>query len=205
MTDTHAAATLDLLAIAAAIAAGDEAATTAAMERAGTGSVPPGWVEELVLQSVLMAGWPRALSAAATWREVSGVAAPDADVDEDYTRATEWRRRGEETCRLVYGTQYDRLRANVRRLHPALDAWMLMEGYGRTLGRPGLDPRRRELCTVTQCAVLRVPRQLHSHIRGARHAGATAAEIEHALRAAGPYQAPDAAATAQAIWEALRS
>jgi 4-carboxymuconolactone decarboxylase len=196
---------LDLLAVAAAIAAGDDAATAVAMQHAGTGSMPPVWVDELLLQSVLMVGWPRALTAAATWRQVSGLAAPDADPDEDYARAAEWRRRGEETCRLVYGTQYDRLRANVRRLHPALDAWMLMEGYGRTLGRPGLDPRRRELCTVAQCAVLGVPRQLHSHLRGARQAGASVAEIEAALSAARPYQGPAAAAAARAVWEALRS
>lgn len=204
MTDSPPGATLDLLAIAAAIAAGDEAAVSAGMARASSGSLPPVWVDELLLQSVLMVGWPRALTAAATWREVAGLPAPETDPDEDYTRAAEWRRRGEETCRLVYGTRYDRLRANVRRLHPALDAWMLMEGYGRTLGRPGLDPRLRELCTVTQCAVLRVPRQLHSHIRGARHAGATADDIESALSAARPYLTPDAAATAHAIWEALR-
>ena len=53
--------------------------------------------------------------------------------------------RGEATCAAVYGPFYERLRLNIRALHPALDAWMIVEGYGKVLGRPGLDLARREL------------------------------------------------------------
>ena len=73
-------------------------------------------------------------------------------------RSSEWTRRGEEVCATVYGENYRKLRDSVRALHPAIDSWMITEGYGRTLGRPGLDLMRRELCTVAQTAVLETPR-----------------------------------------------
>ena len=76
---------------------------------------------------------------------------------------------------------YDRLRVNIRDLHPALDAWMIVEGYGKVLSRPGLDLKRRELCIVAVCAVLEQARQLHSHLHGALNAGATRAEVDETL------------------------
>jgi len=197
-------ATLALVILAAAIASGREAAVTGAIEGARSASVPAEWVDELMLQSVLMVGWPRALSAAALWRTRSGHPAPPEDPDTNYARAPEWARRGEATCRTVYGANYDRLRANVRALHPALDAWMVVEGYGRTLSRPNLDLRRRELCTVAQCAVLEADRQLHSHLRGARHAGAGKSEVDAALAAARPYLSPTVMAAYETLWHEVR-
>jgi 4-carboxymuconolactone decarboxylase len=58
-------------------------------------------------------------------------------------------------------------------LHPALDAWMITEGYGKVLSRPQLDLKRRELCVVAACAAAGQDRQLHSHLHGALNAGAT--------------------------------
>jgi 4-carboxymuconolactone decarboxylase len=166
--------------------------------------VPAAWVDELVLQSVLMVGWPRALVAMGMWRGVSGVPAPAEDEDADYGRAHEWDARGEATCRVVYGDNYDQLRANVQRLHPALDMWMVAEGYGRTLSRPGLDLVRRELCTVVQTAVLNTPHQLHSHLRGALNAGATDAEIDAALQTLGPHLTRDHWNGVKQLWGEIR-
>ncbi len=136
-------ATLCLVDLAAAIATGNDGHLQESVARAFAQHVPPAWVDELVLQSVLMVGWPRALMAMGVWRSVAGHGAPVHDPEADYDAATEWYSRGQETCRIVYGENYEKLRANVRRLHPALDAWMITEGYGRTLSRPGLDLIRR--------------------------------------------------------------
>lgn len=197
-------ATLALLRLAAAIARGGREVVHDAAVSAASVPLAPEVVDELLLQSVLTVGWPRALTAAAVWRRASGQAAPEADPDEDYTRSATWETRGEATCRTVYGSNYAKLRANVRALHPALDRWMLVEGYGRTLSRPGLDLRRRELCTVVQCAVLDVPAQLHSHLKGAVHAGAGEDEIQAALDAARPHQSAALAHDCQMLWEAVR-
>lgn len=180
------APTIALVRTAIAVAGGDEPDLRAAMTEAISAGTDPGWMDELLLQSVLMAGYPRALVGFRIWREAGASTAPAEDADSDYARLAEWTTRGEATCREVYGGNYTGLRRNVRELHPALDRWMLVEGYGRTLGRPGLDLKRRELCTVAQTAALRTPHQLHSHLRGALNAGATVAELDAVLELVRP-------------------
>ena len=171
-----------LIRLSAVITAGDEASLEAAMT-AAVERVNASWVEELILQSCIFAGFPRALSAAREWRRVAGTAAPEADEGTDYANAPLWRERGERTCALVYGERYAALRANVRALHPALDAWMIVEGYGKILGRPGLDLARRELCIVAACAAARQERQLRSHLHGALNAGVSADDVTAAIDA----------------------
>ena len=173
-------ATSALVALATAIAMGDEAQVEGHCRTCMAEGAPETWVDELLLQSTLMVGWPRALVAAAICRRVSG---PVHSLEDgaDYGRLPEWQERGESVCRTIYGANYDRLRSNIQELHPALDAWMVTEGYGRTLGRPGLDLARRELTIVAQVAVQGAERQLHSHLRGALHAGVSPQALDSAL------------------------
>jgi 4-carboxymuconolactone decarboxylase len=175
------APTRELIRLAVGIAAGSEPELRAAMARSVSKALNPTWVEELILQSYLFAGFPRALNAAREWRRASGRAAPREDEGADYHNSARWRERGEETCATVYGASYERLRANIRELHPALDTWMIVDGYGKVLGRAGLDLRRRELCVVAMCAVLRQERQLHAHLHGALNSGATPTEVTETL------------------------
>ncbi|MGH7592645.1 MAG: carboxymuconolactone decarboxylase family protein, partial [Gemmatimonadales bacterium] len=135
--------TLALVTLAAAIADGDPTTIRHGVDVVLSAGVPPLAVDELVLQSVLTVGWPRALVAAGVWRAAIGMPAVNADGDGDEDSHREWTRRGEVTCRVIYGEHYAKLRDNVRRLHPALDAWMVTEGYGRTLSRPGLALAQR--------------------------------------------------------------
>ncbi|HEU4587703.1 MAG TPA: carboxymuconolactone decarboxylase family protein, partial [Gemmatimonadales bacterium] len=137
--------TRDLVRFAAAIAQGYEPELRERVAPLRSSQVPPSWVEELLLQSVLMCGYPRALVAFGIWRKFSGLSAPAEDSTAEYRDVEGWTKRGEETCAVVYGDNYRKLRDSVRALHPALDAWMITEGYGRTLSRPGLDLLRREL------------------------------------------------------------
>ncbi|HEX5004904.1 MAG TPA: carboxymuconolactone decarboxylase family protein [Gemmatimonadales bacterium] len=206
----HASALLDdrtvaLLRAAAATAGGKEPAIRRALTAAIDAGTPPEWVEELLLQSILMVGYPRALIAFGIWRAVSGRPAPATDADAEYAMVSTWEQRGEATCGAVYGANYSKLRSNVRALHPAVDRWMLVEGYGRTLGRAGLDLMRRELCTVVQTAVLRTPRQMHSHLRGALNGGATVAQVEQALALVTPELDPAERAELARLWSAVRA
>jgi 4-carboxymuconolactone decarboxylase len=170
-----------LVRTAALLAGGDEPSVRGALADANE-HVRPEWVEEVILQTYLFAGFPRALNAAREWRRISGRAAPRDDGGAVYDQAA-WAARGEATCATVYGPFYERLRVNIRELHPALDAWMIVEGYGKVLGRPELDLARRELCVVAACAVARQDRQLHSHLHGALHAGAAVPVVSAALEA----------------------
>lgn len=157
-------------------------------------------VEEVLLQSYLFLGYPAALNALDLWREVSGVPAPESGEGPDPTR---WSERGHRVCARVYGSQVDALRENVRRLHPDMERWMVVEGYGKVLGRPGLDLRVRELCVVALLAVTEWPTQLYSHLRGALNAGARAAEIESALDLALAVASPEAGRVARATWDRI--
>lgn len=197
--------TRDLVRFAAAIAQGYEPELRERVAPLRSSQVPVEWIEELLLQSVLMVGYPRALIAFTVWRTYSELPAPISDPDQDYSRAGEWARRGEELCAVVYGDNYDKLRQSVQALHPAVDSWMITEGYGRTLARPGLDLRRRELCTVAQTAVLEAPRQLHSHLRGALNAGATFGQIEGALSIVNPLLSFDQWKKVKELWRTVRA
>jgi len=196
--------TRDLVRFAAAIAQGYEPELRESAELLRSAQIPTGWIDELLLQSILMVGYPRALIAFTVWRKLSGLPAPESDLDQDYVRAAEWTRKGEELCAVVYGENYRKLRESVRALHPAVDSWMITEGYGRTLSRPGLDLRRRELCTVAQTAVMEAPRQLHSHLRGALNAGATFGQIEGVLSIVNPLLSFDQWKKIKQLWRTVR-
>lgn len=197
-------ATRSLVALAAAIAQGEEPEVRDRVADAVAAGVAPGWGDELLLQSVLMVGWPRTLVAAALWRKAIGAPPTGDDTDLHYADHPEWTRRGEETCRRVYGDNYAKLRQNVRTLHPALDAWMLTEGYGRTMSRPGLDLMRRELCVIAQTAVLNTPRQLHSHLRGALNAGASFAVVDAALAEVNAFVSYDDWKAIKELWDQVQ-
>lgn len=197
-------ATRALVALAAAIAAGNDAAVEQHGRTCMAEGAPETWVDELLLQSTLMVGWPRTLSAAAIWRRIAGPARSLED-GADYSHAPEWRARGEALCRKVYGSNFERLRANIQVLHPALDAWMVTEGYGRTLSRPGLDLARRELAIVAQVAVQSAERQLHSHLRGALNAGVTPEVLEETLEIVRPLLGPRERALLASLWDRMRT
>ena len=193
-----------LIRLAAMIAAGSEADIRTELTRAFEDAREE-WIEEVILQSYLFAGFPRTLNASREWRRVSGRPAPVADDGERLDLAEEWQRKGEKTCATVYGPFYERLRHNIRELHPALDAWMIVEGYGKVLSRPGLDLARRELCIVAACAASRQERQLHSHLHGALHAGASESAITDTLTTVGLLVSPDDAARHRMLWARIQN
>lgn len=187
------------MSLSAALAAGSPDGLSAALHVAAR-VADPLQVEEALLQSHLFLGYPVALNALARWRDVSGRAAP-AEAAGD--RAA-WAERGAEVCRVVYGGQYEGLRANVRRLHPDMERWMVEDGYGRVIGRPGLGLGARELCIAALLAVLDAPRQLYSHLRGALNAGAVEAEVARALELAAAVSDEGARASAERTWLEVR-
>jgi 4-carboxymuconolactone decarboxylase len=187
-----------LLRLSASLGTRDSAAIRAAMEAAA--DADPVAVEEVLLQSHLFVGFPDALNALGLWREVSGrPASPSLGEDPGV-----WEARGEVVCATVYGSNYEKLRANVGSLHPDVDGWMATGGYGRVIGRPGLDLVTRELCIAALLAVWNVPRQLHSHLRGSLNAGASIEEVDEAVEAACGYLDHERAREVRALWGAIR-
>lgn len=189
-----------LVALSATVAQQDPELLETALAEAGQ-RAPAEHVEEVLLQSYLFVGFPAAIQAIGRWREMSGRPAPPPAVEDQ----VEWTSRGEEVCRKVYGAQYERLRENVRALHPDLERWMLVEGYGKVLGRPGVPLVTRELCNVALLAVQRVPQQLYSHLRGALQLGAPEADVEEALAVAGAVSGAERATLASKVWQSVRA
>src|SRR5438045_9590977 len=87
--------------------------------------VDPTSVEEIILQSYLFAGFPRALNAARAWRAVSGSRAPAEDDESAVEDLSLWRERGEETCAIVYGDHYEQHLPNISVLHAVSHAEMI--------------------------------------------------------------------------------
>ncbi|HET9424974.1 MAG TPA: carboxymuconolactone decarboxylase family protein [Gemmatimonadaceae bacterium] len=170
-------ATRRLVRVAAIVSAGSESEIRDALLDAER-TVPHLWIEELLLQTYLFAGFPRTLNAFREWRRrvptPADPAAPNPDV-------ASWTASGQATCRAVYGDMYERLRENIGQLHPALDSWMIVEGYGKVLSRPGLDLPRRELCIIAACVASGQDRQLHSHLHGALNVGVAPSVVRDAL------------------------
>jgi len=192
--------TRSLVRLSASLAAGSEPDVRVRLGECAS-TVPHEWIEELLLQTYLFAGFPRALNGMREWRRLSPRPVDTAEsLPIDVTRQA-----GERTCAAVYGSMYDRLRVNIRALHPLLDEWMITEGYGKVLSRPGLDLPRRELCIVAACAASGQDRQLQSHLRGARNVGASREAITATLDALRDIVSADAFSRALGLWERIRN
>jgi 4-carboxymuconolactone decarboxylase len=198
--------TTALVRLSAVVTAGTEAQVRSALAACAAAATPDEWIEELILQSYLFAGFPRALNAAREWRKSQGEGAVSRspNIDDVPSALEGWRERGEATCSTVYGRFYEKLRTNIAELHPALDDWMIVDGYGKVLGRPGLDLARRELCIIAACVAAGQNRQLHSHLHGALHAGAAEAAITATLSALDGVADAGYEASARMLWARVR-
>ena len=197
--------TLALIRIAAATATGDEARLRERMVAARAVHVPPQWVDELLLQSFLNVGYPLALVAFGVWRSVAG---PVLESEQGESIAhPEWERwttRGVEACAEVYGRTFHKLMLNLRALHPAVEALVVVDAYGKILGRPGLDSKRRELCTLAAIAMQNAPRQLHAHLRGALNTGSSREDVDAVLAVVEMDLTKERALTLWEMWADVR-
>ena len=195
--------TLALVRIAGATATGDEAKLRDRMVAARAAGVAPLWVEELLLQTFLNSGYPLALVAFGVWRSVAG---PIQDPGEPIAHPEweRWTKRGVAACGEVYGRTYHKLMLNLRALHPAIEPLVVVDAYGKILGRPGLDSKRRELCTLAAIAMQNAPKQLHAHLRGALNTGSTRDDVDEVIALVEVDLTKDRALKLWEIWADVR-
>lgn len=155
---------------------------------------------EVILQTLLFAGFPRVINAL---RTVQALGVDATAVVGDEPPPSEWAKIGAETCAQIYGRAYEPLRERMRELHPLMDRWMIEMGYGRLLSRPGVGIVERELCAVIVLAGLDVAPQLESHLRGARAVGASDEAIGEVLQMVGPIWGESAQRAADALWSRI--
>ncbi len=123
-------------------------------------------VEEAILQGIPYSGFPGAVEALASLRRLTGSTANDGahsrelDPEDPPT-----------SFQTVYGTQVDAVRASLSAFHPQLERWILTFAYGDVMGRGVLPFSLVEGLAVASLIGQRRRTPLHSHLRGALHAG----------------------------------
>jgi alkylhydroperoxidase/carboxymuconolactone decarboxylase family protein YurZ len=153
------------------------------------GNVSRSEIYEAFLQQYLFVGFPSALEA----MKALGRAWPDeADIRQhrELTSYTGFLERGQELYAKIYSKNAGVVRDEMMRLSPDLAAWAVIEGYGKTLSREGLDVLTRELCIVGILTQLGWQRQLFSHIMGALNVGASKEQVKAAITI-GAYEKPE--------------
>lgn len=147
--------------------------------RAWRAGVPARRVEEALLQLHLFAGYPATINALAAWRRIAGPMSGRARAARG-----DRRRLGERFCRGIYGASFEPLMRNMAALHPALPEWIVSDGYGRVMARPGLPPAVRRRLAVAMLASLGAWRQLEPYLRVTPGAGAFLRRLRGSMSAA---------------------
>src|SRR5438094_10332161 len=96
--DAH---TRSLVRVAIAVATGDTAVLKERLVAARGAKTPEGWVDELLLQSLLNVGYALGLQAFAVWREVSPAPGGSETLSHEAWRA--WAERGARVCGAGHG------------------------------------------------------------------------------------------------------
>jgi 4-carboxymuconolactone decarboxylase len=184
--------------VSAAIASGEAASVERESARAIDAGLSPASLYEIILQSYLFVGFPRAIEAFFAARPIleRTAAIPPAAAPADLSA---WERAGEGLCRKVYGRNYEKLMETMRALSPDLAASMIREGYGKTLSRPALGVVEREYGVIAILTVTRMWRQLRSHAIGAVSVGGTRAGVRESIERCRSWAGGDA------VQEALRA
>jgi 4-carboxymuconolactone decarboxylase len=174
---------------AASIATADDDAMRTALQFGHSQGVTRARGYEVVLQSYLFLGFPRMLLAVETLNRVMPkgarpVAEPNGD---EYSLHAE---SGLALCKEIYGTAFEPLRTRIESGAPEVFRWMIREGYGKVMSRPGLNKMEREVCSVAFLIMEGYEQQLHSHMRGALNVGAPAGLLAAVIDDIGPAGGP---------------
>ncbi len=144
--------------------------------------IPPAKIRETLLEIHLFAGFPAAIEAFTLWRN----AIPNMRKGRRKNVSMSIRQRknrGTRLCRRVYGAKYAKLIQTLEDLDPELANWILEDGYGKVLSRPGLSLIEREFIAIAVLAATGWTRQLNSHIQGSLNAGGTRSDLWRQFRA----------------------
>lgn len=162
-----------LMLMSANLAKGRYGVVSNLLEDAHDTRIPAQQAYEVILQCYLFLGYPRSIEGLKLLEQHYPEFTPPNAEELSQATSDEWKTRGERLCRTIYGDNYEALRRRIKSLSPDLDQWMVWEGYGKVLSRDGVPSALRELCTCSALVVTGDFVQLHSHMIGAIHVGAS--------------------------------
>jgi alkylhydroperoxidase/carboxymuconolactone decarboxylase family protein YurZ len=155
--------------LSAAIAAGRTRGIHDVLDCALKDGISTQALDETILQSHLFLGYPAMIEASRLLAQITKAKPADADLPPPYDpdSCALWHKQGMRKIKQIYGKKFDRLVSYVNTFSPEILYWMINDGYGKVLSRPGLSFRVRELCVVATLTVTSYDNQLRAHIRGA--------------------------------------
>ncbi len=150
----------------------------AALQRARLAGAPAAFIDETLLLVQPYGGVPRAILAFTAWRAIVPKASTEVDPPADRLASAA------SAFGFVYAEKAERIRKELATLHPALEAAIYEDSYGRMLARAHLPWRVKELAALPVLAAMGAGRQTAAHALSARRAGATDDEIVEAIQLA---------------------
>lgn len=164
--------------VCAAAAIRDEKYLRTLIERAKLIGVKEKSLYESLLQNYLFTGYPSAMISLKILKEYYSKSKNRYDETWDLNK---YKKRGTKNCKKIYGRKFENLISNVKNFSPELSNWLLLEGYGKVMGRKGLSLKKRELNNVAVLTVLKFEDQLFSHINGALRTKSTIDQIKKVI------------------------
>jgi alkylhydroperoxidase/carboxymuconolactone decarboxylase family protein YurZ len=145
------------------------------LKRAKSANVKPEKLYEAILQTYLFCGFPSTIESLKAFNKVFNYKADEYNVSNIKSS-------GQKVCKIIYGANYLKLLKNMASISPDLKNWMIEEGYGKVLSRPGLTLKQRELINASILSTSYFPVQLLSHLIGALNAGSSKQELQSVIK-----------------------
>ncbi|HRB00115.1 MAG TPA: carboxymuconolactone decarboxylase family protein [Ignavibacteria bacterium] len=139
--------------------------------------IEPEKIYETILQAHLFCGFPAAIESLKIFNEHFSDYKPKIS---KYNTSL-FSIIGIRNCKLIYNNNFKKLISNITELSPDLKEWMLTDGYGKVMGRKGLNLSEREFINVSVLCTRYYENQLHSHIKGCINLGCDPLDIKNIL------------------------
>lgn len=133
-------------------------------------------IYETILQVYLFCGFPAAILGIQAFSKHFKIS-----ISKESYNLKKFVTRGKINCKEVYRANYEKLVHNFDKMSPDLADWMIIEGYGKVLGRKGLSLKERELINVAILCTNYYEHQLFSHLKGSINTGSSKELIERAI------------------------
>ena len=135
--------------------------------------VNPHQIYESILQIYLFCGFPATILGIQAFSKHFKIS-----ISKESYNLKKFIQRGKINCKAVYRSNYEKLVHNFDKMSPDLADWMIIEGYGKVLGRKDLPLKERELINVAILCTNYYEHQLFSHLKGSINTGNSKELIE---------------------------
>ena len=143
----------------------------------------PEHIYETLLQVYLFNGFPATIESLKLFKEHFH----DYEPSKEQYNVNLFEKRGIINCKQVYSSNFNKLQQNIGSFSPDLADWMLIEGYGKVMGRSGLPMQTRELLNVAMLSTNFAEHQLYSHIKGSSNTGSDQNTIRQVIESTSDY------------------